>query len=246
MDQQTKRDLKQDHFLTTTGGGLHWTTENRRSVLITTAILLAVIVLAVLAGVIFAHRSSAADTAFGAAMQTYQTRVAVPGQPALPGDKTFPSVKDRAMEANKEFLAVAGQYGSTKAGKNAAYFAGLTEMEAGQTGSAEAQLKKVADGWDKELASLAKLALADLYQQTGRDAQAVDLYNQMTDKPTDAVPAGLAQIELAALYTAQGKTELAHKIYAQLKDKDAKGAAGILAAQKLNPAPAGGAGAPQL
>ena len=38
---------------------------------------------------------------------------------------------------------------------------------------------------------------------------------------------------------------MAKKIYATLKDKDAKGAAGQIASQKLNPAPAGGAAAQQ-
>ena len=92
-----------------------------------------------------------------------------------------------------------------KDGKNARYFVGLTYMEMGQTASAEAALKDVAGSWNRNVASLAKLALADLYRQSGRDSQAIDLYNQMTDKPTDAVPAGLAQIQLAELYTAEGK-----------------------------------------
>ena len=56
------------------------------------------------------------------------------------------------------------------------------------------------------------------------------------------MPSGLAQLQLAELYETEGKPDLAKKIYAQLKDKDAKGAAGTLAAQKLNPAPAGPAG----
>ena len=33
---------------------------------------------------------------------------------------------------------------------------------------------------------MAKEALADLYHQTGRDALAIDLYNQLTDHPTEA------------------------------------------------------------
>jgi hypothetical protein len=52
------------------------------------------------------------------------------------------------------------------------------------------------------------------------------------------VPAGTAQLQLAELYESQGQADAAKKIYAQLKDKDAKGAAGMIAAQKLNPAPA--------
>ena len=105
-------------------------------------------------------------------------------------------------------------------------------------------------GVTPELASLAKLALADLYHQSGRDPQAIDLYNQLTAKPTDAVPAGLAQIQLAELYTAEGKVDQAHKIYAQLKDKDkapkgGEGPAGRIASEKLNPAPSAAGLPPQ-
>jgi tetratricopeptide (TPR) repeat protein len=244
VDQQTKAALKQDQFITTTSHGLAWASENRKSVIVTVSLLLAAILVVVLAGVVWNRRSAAAATAFGAAMNTYQTQIAAPGQPVAPGTKTFASIAERAKAANPEFRAVADQYGLTKDGKNALYFAGLTYMEQGQTQSAEDTLKKVAGGFDGQLAALAKFALADLYRQTGRDALAIDLYNQLTAKPTDAVPAGLAQIQLAELYTAEGKIDQAHKIYAQLKDKDAKGAAGAIAAQKLSPAPA--AGAPQI
>jgi len=92
------------------------------------------------------------------------------------------------------------------------------------------------------LAALAKLALAQLYRETGRDQQAIDLLNELTNKPADTVPAGLAQLQLADLYNSEGKVEQARKIWAQLKDKDSKGAAGAEAAQKLNPAAAAGAG----
>ena len=153
----------------------------------------------------------------------------------MPGQKTYASVAERAKAANAAFTDVASHYGLTKDGKNARYFAGLTYMEEGQTQSAEDTLKQVAGSWDHELASLGKFALAGLYRQSGRDAQAIDVYNDLTAHPTDAVPAGLAQIQLAELYAAQGKTDQANKIYAQLKDKDAKGAAGALAAEKLNP-----------
>ncbi len=175
-------------------------------------------------------------------MQAYQTPLATPGQPVPPGVKTYPSVAERAKAANELFTGVAAKYGMTANGKLARYFAGLTYMEEGQNASAESTLKQVADGWNGDLAALAKLSLAQLYRQTGRDPQAIDLYNELTAKPSTTVPAGLAQLQLAELYESQGKPELAKKIYAQLKDKDAKGPAGMLAAQKLNPPPAGPAG----
>jgi tetratricopeptide (TPR) repeat protein len=242
VDQQTKAALKHDQFIDTTTHGLSWASENRRSVITTVVILLAVIILAVGGGVLYSHRSEQASTAFGAAMQAYQTPLAQPGQAVPPGVKTFPSVLDRAKAANAQFLAVANQYGLTPDGKLSLYFAGLTYIEAGQNGPAEETLKKVADGWNKDLAALAKLSLAQLYRQTGRDQQAIDLYNQLDAKPTSTVPAGLAKLQLAELYESEGKPAEAKKIYAALKDKDAKGTIGMMAAQKLNPAPAAGAG----
>ncbi len=70
-----------------------------------------------------------------------------------------------------------------------------------------------------------------------RDPEAIDLYNQLAAKPTVTVPAGLAKLQLAALYESEGKTDEAKKIYAALKQDDAKGPAGQIAAEKLNPAP---------
>ena len=244
MDQQRKAQLKEDHFITTTSHGLEWASENRKSVIVTTSILLAVILAAVLIGVIANSRSNAASNAFGRAMETYQAALATPGQPPLPGAKTFASAAERAKAANMLFAQVADQYAWTTAGRNARYFQGLTDIEEGQTQPAEDTLKQVAGGWNQGLSSLAKLALADLYRQNGKTQQAIDLYNDLSKHQTNAVPASLAQLQLAALYTANGNGEQARVIYAKLKDKDAKSAAGVIAAEKLNPSAA--AAAPQL
>lgn len=237
---QTRRTQTPDQVLPTTGAGFAEADSTRRKLFLSAAVLLAVIVVAVVYFLVQSHRSETAENLFGNAMQVYQTPVANPAQPAEPGVKTYATAADRAKDANPLFLAVANQYGSTDAGKNARYFAGVTYMEEGQNQSAEDTLKKVADSWDKQLSSLAKFTLAGLYRQTGRDAQAIDLYNQLTAKPTTSVPAASAQIALAELYAGEGKTEQSRKIYAQLKDKDkdAKGVPGVgstIASQKLNP-----------
>lgn len=236
MDQQTKAALKQnDAFITTTSHGLEWAGENRRSVIVSSAILLAIIVVAVVSGVLYSKRCEAASVAFGAAMQAYQTPLAAAGQAVPPGVKTYSSAADRAKAANDLFLQAANKYGMTPDGKNARFFSGLTYMEAGQNASAESTFKGVASGWNHDLSNLAKLALAQLYRQTGRDPQAIDLYNEITAKPSSSVPAGTAQLQLAALYQAENKSDAARKLLAAIKDKDPKGPAGIIAAQKLNP-----------
>jgi tetratricopeptide (TPR) repeat protein len=245
VDNATKRELKQpDQFVTITEHGIEWAKQNRRSAIVTSAALLLVILAIVGGSALYSHRSAQANAALGDALHAYQTPIAAPGQQVPPGVKTYASVQERAKAANGLFLDVANRYGMTDDGKVARYFAGLTYMEEGQNQSAEASLKQVADSWNHDLSALAKLALAQLYRQTGRDAQAVALYNELGTGNATTVPPGMAQIQLAEMYESQNKPDEAKKIYAKLKDqdKDAKGKAGpigALAAEKLNPQPAG-------
>ena len=69
------------------------------------------------------------------------------------------------------------------------------------------------------------------------------LNNNRAATPSTAVPAGVAKLQLADLFMGENKPDEARKIYAELKDKDGKSAAGVIAAQKLNP---GAAQAPQM
>ena len=234
MDQQTRHALKQDKFVDTTSHGLEWASENRKPVILWTSVIVGIILVVVLWAVIYNSRSDAASAAFGAAMQTYQTPLAQAGEPVPPGTKTFSSAAERAKAANAQFLAVADKYSMLPDGRTARYFAGLTYMESGQTQQAEDTLKKVADSWNSNVASLAKFALAELYRGSNRDQQAIDLYNQLAAKPTSTISYGMAKLALADLYNAEGKPAEAKKVYADLKDKDPKDPAGIIAEQRLN------------
>jgi predicted negative regulator of RcsB-dependent stress response len=240
VDQQIRQALKHDQFVDTTQHGLEWASYNRRPLIISAVVALAAIVLIAIGFAVYNSRSEKARIAYGEAMQTYQTPLATPGQQIPPGVRTFSSAAERAKTANQLFVKTADTYGMTPSGKLARYFAGLTFIEAGQSTSAESTLKQVASGWNSDLSSLAKLALAQLYRQTNRDQQAIDIYNDLTAHPSTSVPAGTAQLQLADLYEAENKPELAKKVYATLKDKDAKGPAGMIATQKLNPAPPAG------
>jgi hypothetical protein len=230
VDTQTRHALKHDRLVDATRTGVSWFEENRSRVI--QAAVAAVVLLAIVIGclVVYNQRSVAANLAFGQAMDTYNAPLATAAQPPAPGEKTFATAAARAAAANQQFAQVANQYGFLTAGKTASYFAGLTAIDMGQTGAAETYLKKVADSGDAPLASLAKLALANLYQQLNRNSEAVVLYNQLIAKPTSTVPVDAAKLQLASLYDKSNPAE-AKKIYAQLKDS--KTAAGQIAAQKL-------------
>ena len=214
---------------------MNWVSGHRSGVM-RWVVVAVVVVAAVTAGLIYLDWSSGkANDAMGAALDTYNAPLAQPGAPAMSG--VYTAAGDRAKAANQQFVAVARQYGWLAEGAKAHYFAGVTDEDLGQTASAETELKAAAGSWNRNLANLAKLALAGLYHQTARDAQAIDLYNALYNglaaKPSETVPAAVAQLDLADLYAEQGKTEQARKLWAAVKDADKDGAAGSIATQKL-------------
>jgi tetratricopeptide (TPR) repeat protein len=231
VDTQTRHALKQDKFAQATASGVSWIGEHRAGVLRWVIGAGVALVLAIGALVFWNVKSSAGQAALGEAIDAYTTPLNTPGAPAQPG--FFNSAAERAKAANQKFLAVAQDYGWLPTGAKAHYFAGITYRDLGQMGPAESELKTAAGAWNRDTANLAKLALAGLYHQTGRDSQAIDLYNELAARPSRTVTTAVAQLALADLYVAQGKQDLARGLWAKIKDADKDGMAGQLAAQRL-------------
>lgn len=231
MDTQTRHALKGDKFAQATVSSFSWMS-GHRSGLIRWAVSV-VVVLAVLIGGLayWNQRASAADAALGAAMDIYTAPLAQPGAP--PESGVYATANERSKAANQKFTAIAQEYGWLPQGAKAHYFAGVTDEELGQTASAETELKAASGAWNRNLANLAKLALAGLYHQTARDQQAIDVYNGLVSKPSETVPATVAQLDLADLYAAAGRLDQARTLWAKVKDADKTGAAGSIASQRL-------------
>ena len=231
MDTKTRHSLKKDRFAQATASSMSWVSVHRAGVM-RWAIFAAVVLVAGAAALIYwAWSSSKADSAFGAALDTYNMPLAQPGTPAASG--VYTTAADRSKAANQQFVAVARQYGWMPEGTKAHYFAGVTYEELGNNASAETELKAAAGSWNRDLANLAKLALAGLYHQMDRDPEAINLYKALSDKPSETVPSAVAQLDLADLYSEEGKIEPARKLWAAVKDADKDGTAGAIAAQKL-------------
>jgi tetratricopeptide (TPR) repeat protein len=231
VDTQTRHALKKDSFAQATASSFSWLSGHRSGVLQWVIGGVVAVVLIVAGSIYWNVRSAAADLALGAALDTYDAPLAQPGAP--PESGVYATAADRSKAANKQFVAVAQQYGWLSEGAKAHYFAGITDQELGQTGSAETELKAAAGSWNRNLSNLAKLALAGIYRQTARDAQAIEIYNALASKPSETVSAGVAQLDLADLYAAEGKQDQARALWAKVKDSDKEGAAGSIAAQKL-------------
>lgn len=233
MRTETRHQLKQDKFATTAVETYSWAVEHRNK-LIYGGIIVAVALIVVLGGWAYmSHRNDAAGKALGDAMTVYNTPVRPAGMPADPAIKSFSSDEERARAARAEFEKVANDYSHTKAGAIARYFAGLTAKDLGDTAAAESDLKKTADSSDEDLASLAKLALAGLYRDTHKDAQAIDIYKNLIDHPTRSVAKSTAQLQLAEMYQAKNQPQDAAKIYDQIRKDAPQSVAAEIAAQNM-------------
>jgi predicted negative regulator of RcsB-dependent stress response len=231
VDTRTRHALKKDKFAQAAASSASWIGENRTNVVRWAIAAGVILVLGAGALIFWIVRSSAADAALGAALDVYMSPLALPGAP--PEQGVYTAAADRAKEANREFVAVASEYGWLPEGSKAHYFAGVTYAELGQNGAAETQLTAASQAWDRNLSNLAKLALAGLYRQTSRDNDATDLYNQIVAKPSVTVSAGVAELDLADLYASEGKQDQARALWAKVRDADKDGAAGQIAAGKL-------------
>jgi tetratricopeptide (TPR) repeat protein len=198
---------------------MSWLSVHRSGVQRWAIVVVAVLVAGGLALGYWVWDSNKAETALGAALDVYTAQLAQPGAPPTPG--VYATAGDRAKAANQQFAALAQQYGWLAEGAKAHYFAGVTYEELGQNAQAEIELKAAA------------AALAGLYHQTNRDAEAIDLYKALAAKPSDTVSTAVAQLDLADLYAATGKQDQAKALWAKVKDADKEGAAGSIASQKL-------------
>ena len=82
------------------------------------------------------------------------------------------------------------------------------------------------------MAALAKMALAGVYQQTGRSEQAEKLYRELESHPTDTVPKAAIQLALAELYQKTKPAEAA-ALFKKIQTEYPGSAAGDTASRML-------------
>jgi TolA-binding protein len=167
------------------------------------------------------------------AVRTLDAQLRPVGSPPQPDVLSFTSAKERSEAAKKQFQTIVDKYSHTHTADMARYFLGVTSASSGDNAAAENDFKSVASSSNKELGSVAKLALASLYGNTNRTKDAVALYQQLVDHPTSSVSKATAQLQLAELYQASNQPLDAKRVYEQIK-KDNPGPEAVqLATQKL-------------
>jgi predicted negative regulator of RcsB-dependent stress response len=235
---EVRHQLKQDKFRGATIHAAeqtaHWTAEHKGK-LIAAAVVLAVVIAALIGGWYYNERQDEkASVDFGKALQTFDMPIRPAGMPAQPDYPSFASAKERATEAHKQFQDLANKYPHTHVADFSRYFVGVTSVQLGDNAAAERELKTVADYHNRDLSALAKLALAGIYRDTNRTSDAVNLYKQLMEKPSQTVSKAAAEFQLAETYQGAGMTADAKKQYEQIqKEAPAQSQANQMASAKL-------------
>ena len=237
MRAETRRQLKQDAFSRVTIDAAektaHWTVEHRNTLMISTAAAI-VVAAAVIGGWFYlSSQDQKASLALSTAVRTMDTPLRPAGTPAQPDVPSFTSVKERTEVARKQFQAIVDSYPHTRTADMAHYFLGVTSAELSDNATAERNFKDVANVGNKEVAAVAKVALASLYGQTNRPKEAIALYQELINKPTASVSKVAAQLQLAELYQNSNMPLDAKRTYETIKKENPGNEAGQLATQKL-------------
>jgi predicted negative regulator of RcsB-dependent stress response len=229
----TRHQLKEDQFRTGARETYSWAVAHRGK-LVYVVIAVAIALAIVLGGWIYIQQQDeSAGVALGHALQVYRAPITTAGQPLAPETTSFASAQERARAARSEFAQVVQTYPHTRSAEIARYFMGLADQDAGNASAAENELQEVADARGSELSALAKFALAALYRNQGKDAQAVPLYKALIDHPTNTVAKSQAQLALASVYEAKQPQD-ARNLYVQVQKENPDSPAAQIASTRLS------------
>ena len=158
------------------------------------------------------------SAALADAMKVYQARIRTAAEPAQPDETTYLDEKNKYGDAEKKFTEVANRYSRTRPGQLARYYAALSLEKLNRYSEAENDLKTLESSGDESLSALARFKLSQVYDEDGKGPQAVQLYQQLSNKPTLFVPKPVVLLALADHYSGSDPTQAA-KLYKQVKDE---------------------------
>lgn len=230
----SRQDLKQDKFAASAAEAIQEVSQHRAGIIRAVVALVVVVVLIGGGWWYVSSQESAASDALGRAMVTYQAPVVPPGTPNPSNVTLFTSDQERLIAAKTLFYEVSGKYGWTHSGQYSRYLAAICEQELDNDKVAEEQLRALTNVRHKDLSALAKYALAAVYRDEKRDADAISLLQVLIEKPATSVPKATAQFALADIYVANHENDKAKNIYDQITRENPKGDIGQIAKAHLD------------
>ncbi|MEI9976458.1 MAG: tetratricopeptide repeat protein [Ignavibacteriota bacterium] len=211
----TRKELKTDNVAEGFERGLAWFEGHKKEEVRYGAIALAAAVLIFGFFIYRNHEHAARQEALAEAIRVQETPVA---NVAVSGQTTFPTQEVKDQAALKAFADVQAKYSGSDEAQIAEYYLGCVHSDQGKVAEAEKNFQNVANNADKNYASLAKTALADIYFSDGRFDQGEKILRDLMDHPTIFVSKDQAAISLAKHLIGRNNAE-ARKLLAPIKDQ---------------------------
>ena len=228
MDRLTRRELKQDELRTTFENFEEFVKERYQQILTVAGIVLVVVAAAIGLKIYLDRQVSEANTELNEALATFRAQVGSPAPGSLDaGAKRFPTDKEKFEKALSQFADITQRFPRTKATAIARYHVGVCQAQLGDQAGAIKTLTEASHYSDKEIASLAQLALAGELVKTGKLVEAVKTYQDLANRPTTTVPRVTALLALADAYRGTQPLQ-ARQVYTQLEKE--VGAENVLSA----------------
>lgn len=196
MARITRKELKADKFALEVEQTVTFFEEHRDELLrYGTAVV--VVALLVVGFQFYRQRQhTARETALARAILVQQTPVGVP-PPGSANINSFPTQQVKDEATIKVFTDLKNQYSGSSEGEIAQYFLGVTQANQGKLAEAEKSLMEAAAKADEKYASVARLALADVYFAMGKPDQGKKILEDLAAHPTIFVSKEQAQLSLA-------------------------------------------------
>jgi predicted negative regulator of RcsB-dependent stress response len=215
-DHLTRKELKQDKIHDALEHSAEAVYTHKQTSIIVLAVVLIVAASYGVWSVYHERQTAAASGAFDTAMKAYSGHIGSAPDPAEAGEQSYADEAARSNDALAKFTVVADKYPSTSPGRLARYYAALCLEDLDKENQALEELKKISNGSDKELASMAQYQTAVLYSRTGKPDDAAKIYRALADKPSVFVTRPLALLELAGVLRQTNPKEAA-TVYQQVK-----------------------------
>ena len=195
MARITRKELKSDTFALEVGHTLTFFEEHRQELIRYGGAAAGLIV--ILLGYFWysGRQHSKRQEALYRAIQIQEMPVGPIQQGSV--QRSFPTQDVKDETALKAFVEVQTAHSGTDEGEIASYYIAAIRADQGKLPEAEKLFKEVSERADDKYASLAKLALAQIYFADGRNDQGEALLRALIDKPTPFVTKEQATILLA-------------------------------------------------
>jgi hypothetical protein len=223
VSRLTRQQLKQDRFQTAYEQYEQWAREHYRDIVwvVGASVLVSGLILGV--KTLQERRDEAANAALGAALDTFHAYVGEAPQGALGASElSYPTAQAKYQKALGQFLDIANVKGlegilpKSRAATLALYYAGLCQAQLANDAGAMKTFEQLAGDSHHDVASLARFAQAGELVKSGKTAEGVKIYDELTAHPTSTVTRDMALLAKAEALAPSDPAQ-ARAVYALLQ-----------------------------